>query len=150
MASADEPADQLISIERFVVAQDPVYSAVVRELRAGHKSSHWMWFVFPQIAGLGHSPMSQRYAIATLAEARAYLGHPVLAARLRECAALVLATKGSTAEQIFGPIDARKFHSSMTLFHRAAPSEPEFRAVLERFYRGLPDEATDALLATAR
>jgi uncharacterized protein (DUF1810 family) len=136
-------------LERFVRAQEGVYRDVLEELRRGRKTSHWMWFIFPQIAGLGSSAMSQRYAIASLAEARAYLAHPVLGARLRECASLVLAIEGSTAEQVFGPIDARKLRSSMTLFHRAAPDEPLFRQVLDRFHSGIPDAATDALLRSA-
>lgn len=105
-----------------------------------------MWFIFPQVAGLGHSAMSQRFAIASLDEARAYLAHPILGARLLECAALVLATTGRTAEAILGLIDGMKLRSSMTLFHRAAPEEPIFGQVLGGFYRGLTDEATDALI----
>ncbi len=134
-------------LERFVEAQDDVYGDVVAELRRGRKTSHWMWFVFPQIAGLGRSWTSQRYAIRTLDEARAYLAHPVLGVRLRECARLVLGTQERTAEQIFGSIDALKLRSSMTLFDRAAPDEPLFADVLGRFYGGVPDPATDRLLA---
>jgi uncharacterized protein (DUF1810 family) len=134
-------------LERFLEAQRPVHDRAVRELRGGRKDSHWMWFIFPQIAGLGSSPTSQRYAIGSLAEARAYLGHPVLGPRLRECTQLVLDSDAATAEQIFGPIDARKLRSSMTLFHRAAPDEPLFSAVLERFFDGRPDERTDARLS---
>jgi uncharacterized protein (DUF1810 family) len=128
-----------------VTAQEPVYDEVLEELRSGRKTSHWMWFIFPQIAGLGHSPMSERYAIRSLAEAHAYLAHPLLGARLRECAGLVLEITGRTAEEIFGPIDARKLRSCMTLFHRAAPEEPVFRDVLDRF-AGSADPRTDALL----
>jgi uncharacterized protein (DUF1810 family) len=133
-------------LDRFLVAQQPVYDAVLDELRRGRKTSHWMWFVFPQIAGLGYSAMAQRFAIASLDEARAYLAHAVLGARLRECAELVLATRGRTAEEIFGSTDALKLRSCMTLFHRAAPDEPVFARMLDRFYGGVADEATDALL----
>jgi uncharacterized protein (DUF1810 family) len=149
----DAPAGEQASIdqalERFVAAQDPIYRRVLEELRSGRKVSHWMWFVFPQVAGLGSSPMSQRYAIASLEEARTYLAHPVLGARLRECAGLLLATHGQSADAILGHIDALKLRSSMTLFHRAAPGERLFVEVLERFHRGIPDPATDAILATA-
>jgi uncharacterized protein (DUF1810 family) len=133
-------------LNRFVAAQERVYDDVRDELRRGRKSSHWMWFIFPQIAGLGRSEMSRQFAIASLDEARAYLAHPVLGARLRECAGLVLATPARTAEEIFGPIDAVKLRSSMTLFHRAAPGEPLFTEVLGRYFEGVPDPATDALL----
>ena len=130
----------------FVREQDLDYDHVLDELRRGHKTSHWIWFIFPQIAGLGRSPMSQRFAIASLDEARAYLAHPVLGARLRECTRLVLAVEGRSANDIFGGLDAMKVRSSMTLFHRAAPDDPEFRQVLERFYAGIADTATDELL----
>jgi len=133
-------------LDRFVAAQQGVYEGVLDELRRGRKVGHWIWFIFPQIAGLGHSAMSQLYAISSVDEARAYLAHPVLGPRLRECAAIVLATTGRTALEIFGSIDAVKLRSSMTLFHRAAPDEALFRQVLERFYAGTPDEATDARL----
>jgi uncharacterized protein (DUF1810 family) len=133
-------------LERFVIAQEGVYDGVLDELRRGRKVGHWIWFIFPQIAGLGYSAMSQQYAISSLDEARAYLAHPVLGARLRECATIVLATKGRTALEIFGSIDAIKLRSSMTLFHRAAPDEPVFTEVLERYYDGKADDATDARL----
>ena len=116
------------------------------ELRNGQKRGHWMWFVFPQVAGLGRSEVAQHYAIASLAEARAYAAHPVLGARLRACAAALLAVEGRSAREILGEIDAMKLRSSMTLFHRADPDEPVFRAVLERFFDGLVDPRTDALL----
>jgi uncharacterized protein (DUF1810 family) len=134
-------------LDRFVAAQDDdgVYGRAVRELRAGAKTSHWMWFVFPQIAGLGFSAMSRRYAVSTLEEARAYLRHPVLGPRLRECAGIVAATTGRSAEDIFGGIDALKLRSSMTLFLRADPDEPVFREVLARFFDGVPDPETDRL-----
>jgi uncharacterized protein (DUF1810 family) len=134
-------------LERFLAAQEPVYQRVLDEIRSGRKVSHWMWFIFPQVAGLGSSSTSQRYAIASLHEARAYLAHPVLGARLRECTGLLLEGAGGSAEAIFGPIDARKLRSSMTLFQRAAPEDALFGQVLERFYGGIADEATDALLA---
>ena len=133
-------------LDRFVAAQRGVYESVVDELRRGRKVGHWIWFIFPQVAGLGSSEMSQRYAISSLEEARAYLAHPLLGPRLRACAAIVLATTGRTALEIFGSIDAVKLSSSMTLFHRAAPDEPVFAQVLERFYGGTPDAATDARL----
>ena len=133
-------------LDRFVLAQQGVYDGVLDELRAGRKVGHWIWFIFPQVAGLGHSTMSQLYAISSLDEARAYLAHPVLGARLRKCAAIVLATTGRTALEIFGSIDAIKLRSSMTLFHRATPDEPVFAQVLERYYGGRADEATDARL----
>lgn len=133
-------------LDRFLVAQQDVYDGVLDELRRGRKTGHWIWFIFPQVAGLGSSTMSQRFAVASLDEGRAYLAHPVLGARRRECAGLVVATKGRTAEQIFGSIDAMKLRSSMTLFHRAAPDEPVFVTVLDRLYGGVADAATDARL----
>jgi uncharacterized protein (DUF1810 family) len=134
----DDPYD----LARFVAAQDSVYPQVVAELRAGRKRSHWMWFIFPQLAGLGHSAMAQRYAIGSIGEARAYLNHPVLGERLRECSRLVLGAAGSDAYAIFGSPDDMKFHSSMTLFDRADPEEPVFRQCLDRFFGGRPDALT--------
>jgi uncharacterized protein (DUF1810 family) len=131
---------------RFTAAQDDVYAAVVEELKRGRKTGHWMWFIFPQIAGLGISATSQHFAIASLDEARAYLADPVLGSRLRDCAARLLALPGRSAEAIFGPVDARKLRSCMTLFHRAAPDEPVFEGVLTRYFAGEPDAATDRLL----
>ena len=133
-------------LERFVVAQDRHYEQVLTELRRGRKTSHWIWFIFPQIAGLGYSEMSRWFAIASLDEARAYLAHPLLGARLRECAGLLVATKGRSADEILGGIDAIKVRSCMTLFHRAAPDEPVFRDVLDRFYGGVADPATNERL----
>lgn len=133
-------------LDRFVMKQQDVYDDVLEELRRGRKTSHWIWFIFPQVAGLGHSAMSRQFAIDSLDEARAYLAHPVLGARLRECAEILLATRGRTAEEILGSIDAMKLRSSMTLFHRAAPDEPVFAQVLDRYYRGLTDEATNMRL----
>jgi uncharacterized protein (DUF1810 family) len=136
-------------LERFVSAQEGVYDGALAELRAGRKTGHWIWFVFPQVAGLGRSEMSRFYGIASLKEARGYLDHPVLGPRLRECAAAVLSTRGHSAEEMLGSIDAVKLRSSMTLFHRAAPDEHAFREVLDRFYGGRADDATDAILGQA-
>lgn len=133
-------------LDRFVDAQRGVYDGVLQELRRERKTGHWIWFIFPQVAGLGRSELSRHYAIASLEEARAYLAHPVLGARLRECAEAVLAIRGRTAENIFGATDAMKLRSCMTLFHRAAPEEPLFGQLLERYYDGIADDATDALL----
>ena len=133
-------------LERFVLEQDRVYEDVVAELRQGRKTSHWIWFIFPQIVGLGSSSMSRHFAIASRDEALAYLAHPVLGTRLRECTQLLLTIDERSADEIFGSLDAMKVRSSMTLFHRAAPDEPLFTAVLERFYGGQPDPATDQLL----
>ena len=122
-------------LQRFVRAQDPVIDRVRAELRAGDKRSHWMWFVFPQAAGLGQSEMSKRYAISGAEEAAAYLRHPVLGARLKELTATVNGLQGRTAEQIFGGIDALKFRSCMTLFTTVAPDEPAFRQALDKYGR---------------
>ncbi len=134
-------------LERFVQAQDPVIGAVRRELQSGRKRTHWMWFVFPQLRALGRSPTAQRYGIASLAEAQAYMAHPLLGPRLVECAELVLAVPGRTAHEIFGSPDDLKLHSSMTLFAAAAPDRPVFGAVIQAFFRGTPDPLTTALLA---
>ena len=128
-------------LERFVDAQDDIYDRVVAELRAGRKTSHWMWFVFPQIAGLGRSPTAVRYAISGSEEARAYLAHPVLGPRLRECAGILLGHNGVSAFDIFGGIDAMKLHSSMTLFALVS-GDPLFQAVLDRYFEGRLDPAT--------
>ena len=136
-------------LERFVRAQDGSYPGIVAELRSGRKSGHWIWYVFPQIAGLGRSDVSRHYAITSLADAQAYLAHPVLGTRLRDCAGIVATTAGKTADQIFGSLDAMKVRSSMTLFHRADPDEPVFRQVLDRFFDGEPDAATDALIGVS-
>jgi uncharacterized protein (DUF1810 family) len=134
-------------LQRFVDAQDgDTYERAVAELRQGHKASHWMWFVFPQIAGLGQSEMSRRYAIASLEEARAYCDHPVLGPRLIECCQALLFHRDRSAEQILGGIDAVKLRSSMTLFARAAPQTQVFQQVLARYFDGEPDAATDRLL----
>ena len=129
-------------LARFVTAQDGVIARALAELKAGHKQSHWMWFVFPQIAGLGHSAMAQRYAIADLDEARAYLAHPVLGPRLKQCTEAVLAIEGKSAHAIFGSPDDLKFRSSMTLFAAAAAEEPHFRAALDKYFAGQGDALT--------
>jgi uncharacterized protein (DUF1810 family) len=134
-------------LDRFVSAQASTYAAALAELRGGTKTGHWMWFIFPQIAGLGRSELSRVYALASLDEAQAYLDHPVLGARLRESAAALLALEGRSATDIFGGIDAVKLRSSMTLFHRAAPDEQLFKTVLDRYFDGVPDPATDERLA---
>ena len=133
-------------LERFVMAQDPILDQVRDELCHGAKRSHWMWFVFPQLRGLGHSSTARHYALASLEEARAYLRHPVLGPRLLECAALVLAVPDRSAHAIFGSPDDLKFRSSMTLFAEAAPDEPAFRGALDRYFDGEPDPRTLALL----
>ena len=140
-------------LQRFRAAQDQggAYAAALTELRAGRKRGHWIWFVFPQLDGLGSSPMARRYAIRSLDEARAYLADDVLGARLRECCDAILALEvswGADPEAVLGGIDALKLRSSMTLFGLAAPDEPTFRQVLERFYDGHSDAATERLLAT--
>ncbi|NEK57073.1 DUF1810 domain-containing protein [Geodermatophilus sabuli] len=130
-------------LERFVQAQDGGASAAaLAELRAGRKRSHWMWFVFPQVAGLGRSPTAQHYAISGLPEARAYLAHPVLGPRLVECARALTALDTTDPVAVFGPVDAVKLRSSMTLFAAAAPDEPVFAEVLAQFFGGEHDEAT--------
>jgi len=133
-------------LERFVQAQNPVYRDVREELVRGRKQSHWMWFVFPQIAGLGFSAMSQRYAIASRAEAMAYLAHPVLGPRLIECTRLVLAIEGRTINAILGTPDDAKFHSAMTLFG-AVSDDPIFGEALARYFAGERDGATLDILA---
>jgi uncharacterized protein (DUF1810 family) len=133
-------------LRRFVEAQDPVYDTAVEELRNGAKRSHWIWFVFPQLQGLGHSPTAIRYGISSLDEARAYLAHDVLGPRLRECAQLVAAIDGRSVEDIFGWPDNLKVRSSMTLFARATNDNADFRAVLDKFYGGEEDPVTLELL----
>jgi uncharacterized protein (DUF1810 family) len=131
-----------LNLDRCVEAQAPVYARALAELTAGRKQSHWMWFVFPQLSGLGKSPMAQHYAIHSLQEARAYLDHPVLGARLKECTSAVLGVMGKSAHEIFDTPDDLKFHSSMTLFTHAAPDEPLFRAALEKYFGGEEDALT--------
>jgi uncharacterized protein (DUF1810 family) len=138
-------ASDRFDLARFVAAQDRVWPEVTAELREGRKRTHWMWFVFPQVAGLGSSAMAQRYAIGSIEEARAYLAHPVLGERLREAARLMLAQRGRPAEAVLGGIDAVKLRSSMTLFNAAAPQEALFGEAIDAFYEG-PDPRTLALL----
>jgi uncharacterized protein (DUF1810 family) len=141
--------DDRFGLQRFVDAQEDVaiYARALGELREGRKRGHWIWFVFPQIAGLGSSPLSRAYAIGSLEEARAYLAHPVLGPRLRECSEALLAARSSlTAEQILGAIDALKLRSSMTLFLHAAPEDQLFTKVLSRFYDGEEDPETNRRL----
>jgi uncharacterized protein (DUF1810 family) len=144
----DDPYD----LERFVLAQDAggTYASAVAELGSGRKVGHWMWFVFPQLTGLGASAMSRSYAISSLEEARQYLAHPLLGKRLEECAGILADLEGKTAQEIFGSVDAMKLRSSMTLFARAVPESPLFRRVLDRYFGGLEDEATSARLTLAR
>jgi uncharacterized protein (DUF1810 family) len=136
-----------MDLERFVTAQDGggIYRRAVAELRNGRKTGHWMWFVFPQIAGLGRSAMAQAYAISDLAEAQAYLDHAVLGPRLVDCAEIVASHSGISAEQIFGGIDAIKLRSSMTLFAHADPEQPVFRQVIDQYFAG-PDPETESRL----
>ena len=139
-----------LDLDRFVAAQDAIYDRALAELRAGSKRSHWMWFVFPQLAGLGRSPTATFYGIRSLEEARAYLGHPLLGQRLRECVGALLPWAGRrTAEQILGPVDALKLRSSLTLFDRAEPNGI-FADGLNALCEGQPDERTLALLNAAR
>jgi uncharacterized protein (DUF1810 family) len=133
-------------LERFVRAQNPVFRAIQGELAAGRKQSHWMWFIFPQIAGLGFSAMSQRYAIGSRAEAEAFLAHPILGPRLIDCTRLVLAVEGRSINAILGAPDDAKFHSSMTLFG-AVSDEPIFGQAIARYFAGVPDDATLEILA---
>jgi uncharacterized protein (DUF1810 family) len=131
-----------LRLERFVEAQAPVYGQALRELRAGRKQSHWMWFVFPQVSGLGHSAMAQTYAVESLEEARAYLAHPVLGVRLRECCQAVMDVQDKSAHDIFGSPDDLKFRSSLTLFAQAAPEEMLFHDLLEKYFSGEADPLT--------
>jgi uncharacterized protein (DUF1810 family) len=148
--SASSNAADPFDLQRFADAQDRVYGTVLAELRAGAKRSHWIWFVFPQLRGLGHSATAMRYGISSLDEARSYLMHEVLGPRLRECARLVAHIDGRSADDIFGWPDNLKVRSSMTLFARATDNDAEFRAVLDKFYNGEEDAATVELLSSAR
>ncbi|MES2879520.1 MAG: DUF1810 domain-containing protein [Pseudomonadota bacterium] len=133
-------------LQRFVDAQDRVYDSVCNELALGEKTTHWMWFVFPQLKTLGRSPIAKHYGIESREEAQAYWQHPILGKRLVECTQLVLAQHHTTAHDIFGSPDDLKFRSCMTLFAQVAPNEPVFKLALERFFNGLPDESTLKLL----
>ena len=139
-----------MSLERYIKAQAPVYARALAELKAGCKQSHWMWFIFPQIAGLGHSAMSHTYAIQFLEEAREYLAHPVLGARLRECCRTVMALDGKTAHEIFRSPDDLKFRSCLTLFAQAAPDEALFDNLLVKYFDSKEDPATLDALASRR
>jgi uncharacterized protein (DUF1810 family) len=141
------PPNDPHDLDRFVQAQAASYAQALAELRAGRKRSHWSWFILPQVDGLGSSAMATRYAIRSLAEAKAYLGHPLLGARLRECVAAMNAHSGTSARDILGDVDATKFRSCLTLFAQACPSEPLFAEALDRFFAGEPDQATLAILA---
>jgi len=135
------------NLHRFLDAQERVYDTVLAELRAGRKSSHWMWFIFPQITGLGHSEMAQKFAITSLEEAKAYLQHPILGPRLRACTQLVLNLDGRSAEQIFGYPDNLKFRSCLTLFMTATTDNKVFKDALLKYFDGKPDTVTLDLLA---
>lgn len=134
--------DDPYNLQRFVEAQDPVFQRVCSELRSGSKRSHWMWFIFPQIRGLGQSAVSVKYSISSLAEAEAYLTHSVLGPRLRECTRLVNHVDGRSVEDIFGYPDDLKFHSSITLFARATPDNQVFMDALQKYFRGEFDQLT--------
>ena len=134
-------------LERFIDAQAPIYAQALGELRAGQKQSHWMWFIFPQIMGLGQSPMSRAYAIQSLDEACAYLAHPVLGARLRECGQALMNVGNKSADDIFGSIDAMKLRSCLTLFAEADPEDALFYNLLEKYFDGDADEATLEILS---
>jgi uncharacterized protein (DUF1810 family) len=136
-----------MTLSRFVNAQERTYEAALSELRAGRKRTHWMWFVFPQLKGLGHSAMAEQYGIASLAEAKSYLEHPILGPRLLECTRAVLSVPNKTATEILGDTDAMKLRSSMTLFAIAAPQEPVFQETLDKYYEGKKDDLTRRLLA---
>lgn len=138
--------DDPFQLQRFVDAQQPVYETVLGELRAGRKRSHWMWFIFPQVAGLGHSMMARKFALSSLHEAAAYLAHPVLGRRLRECSVQVAGIEGRSIAEIFGYPDDMKFRSSMTLFAQVSPEEPIFAACLQKYFGGDPDPQTLARL----
>jgi uncharacterized protein (DUF1810 family) len=133
-------------LQRFVDAQAQTYEQALSELRDGEKRTHWMWFVFPQVAGLGRSGMAQRFAISGLPEARAYAAHPTLGRRLVECARALTDLDTADAVQVFGPVDAQKLRSSMTLFAHAVPDEPVFRQVLDHYFGGVEDDATTSRL----
>lgn len=134
------------NLKRFVDAQDPMFERVCGELSAGRKRSHWMWFIFPQLRGLGHSAMAQQYGISSREEAQAYLAHPVLGKRLRECTRLVLGVEGRTVGEILGSPDDMKFRSSMTLFAKVAADNKLFDEALQKYFAGQPDPLTLARL----
>ena len=141
-AGVSDPYD----LQRFLDAQAQTYDQALAELRAGEKRTHWMWFVFPQLAGLGRSGMAQRFAISGLDEARAYLAHPTLGRRLVECARALTGLDTADPDRVLGPVDEQKLRSSMTLFAHAAPDEPVFREVLDHYFDGIEDDATTGRL----
>jgi uncharacterized protein (DUF1810 family) len=145
MIQDHHPADPY-NLRRFVDVQNPVFEEVLSELRRGLKESHWMWFIFPQVRGLGSSPMAEAFAIGSLDEAAAYLNHPVLGSRLRDCTRLVNAVEGRSIHQIFGFPDDLKFRSCMTLFARATDDNQVFKDALSKYFGGEPDERTLARL----
>jgi uncharacterized protein (DUF1810 family) len=142
MTDANDPHD----LNRFVQAQEGVYERALAEIKSGRKRSHWMWYIFPQFDGLGFSPTAQLYAIKSVAEAEAYLSHPVLGPRLKECAEAVLSTQGRTAHEVFGSPDDMKLRSCATLFARVSPPGSVFARLLDKYYQGEPDDKTLALL----
>jgi uncharacterized protein (DUF1810 family) len=142
LAIPETDVDDPLNLERFVRAQNPVFEQVCAELRSGGKESHWMWYVFPQMKGLGYSPTSLRFAIASREEAEAYLEHPILGARLKECTQLVLLIEGLSIRDIFGYPDYLKFHSCMTLFAQVTPKERVFKEALDKYFGGELDRAT--------
>jgi uncharacterized protein (DUF1810 family) len=142
MCAADDGPSDRYDLERFVRAQGPVFQNVLSELQAGMKTTHWMWFIFPQIRGLGRSPTAIEYAISSIDEAKAYLQHPVLGPRLKQCTRLVLEVEGRSAEEIFGPPDDMKFRSCMTLFAKALPDDDIFTKALQKYFDGSPDPLT--------
>jgi uncharacterized protein (DUF1810 family) len=148
-AGSVSAVEDRFDLERFVAAQEGVYDQALAELRAGRKRSHWMWFVFPQVAGLGRSPTAQRYAISGIEEAQAYLAHPMLGPRLLECCQALLGLPDPDPSAVLGGTDALKLRSSVTLFAHARPEEPLFRSVLERWYGGRADDATERILGLA-
>jgi uncharacterized protein (DUF1810 family) len=138
------------SLDRFLEAQDPEYARVIDELRSGRKVRHWMWYVFPQLNGLGHSELARFYSISSVDEAKAYASHPVLGARLRECTDLTLRISGRSLVEIFGVVDSLKFRSSMTLFSLAATENQLFQAALDKYCAGQPDQLTIDLIEGIR
>jgi uncharacterized protein (DUF1810 family) len=141
--------DDPFQLDRFLTAQADLYATALRELQRGRKTSHWIWFVFPQIAGLGRSPTAQHYAIGSLDEARAYLRHPILGTRLHQCLDALNALPETDVERVFGDLDAMKFRSSLTLFQAAAPGDAIITTALERWFGGKKDAATLTLLRRA-
>ncbi|MFS0736140.1 DUF1810 domain-containing protein [Sphingomonas sp. 1P06PA] len=136
-------------LDRFVMAQQTTYDRALTELRHGRKTSHWMWFIFPQVAGLGRSETARHYAIGSIEEAQAYLAHPLLSARYRECVGVLDTLEGTTADAVFGAVDAAKLRSSLTLFIEAAPDEPFFATAIQRWFGGERDQRTIDILATS-